>query len=476
MNKLIWVLTLLLNFVFLGDALAQESNAKTPPNILFIVADDLRMNLGCYGDKIAVTPNINNLCQQSVQFNRAYAQFPSCNASRASLLTGMRPDSIKVWKLNQNFRTINPNVVTLPQYFKDNGYRTESIGKVLHNYNNIRDNDKSWSTPARFDQENHFTDYAIAANNKQGKTKGTVTENTDVRDDTYVDGRITADAIATIGRLAKQKQPFFLAVGFMKPHAPFNAPKKYWDLYKREDIQALGSENRTVNVGAYNWFNFREIRTLKDVPNKGKIPKDLAMRMRHGYYAATSFFDANVGKLLNTLNQQGMDKNTIVVLASDHGYHLGENDHWTKGMVRELDGHVPLIVKVPEKQVGQTEAIIEYTDIFPTLIELANLPKLETLDGQSFSKVFDNTEHSARQVALTQVSRPWPVGNIEKMAYSLRNERYRYTQWVNHQNQKVISEELYDHHHDPLEQNNIAAQANLESVMSEFRVLMQSNR
>ncbi|WP_068544286.1 sulfatase [Thalassotalea crassostreae] len=476
MQKLAKLLFVLSIFVGFNNANAQTEGEELQPNILFIIADDLRMNIGCYGDKLVVTPNLDRFCKQSMQFNRSYVQFPSCNASRASMLTGMRPDSIKVWKLNQNFRKINPDIITLPQYFKQHGYHTESIGKVLHNYNKIQDNDKSWSVPARFDQENHFRDYALESNNWQGKIRGTVTESVDVSDDSYVDGRITSDAVNTIRQLAKKDNPFFLAVGFMKPHAPFNPPKKYWDLYQSNDIQPLSSIQRVENAGAYNWFNYREIRTLKDVPKQGEVSAQLAQRMRHGYYAATSFFDANVGQLLNALKQYGLDKNTIVIVSSDHGYHLGENDHWTKVMVRELDAQVPLIIKVPEKNAGQTQAIVEYTDIFPTLIELANLPELEALDGQSFSQVFNDPNSKARQAALTQVSRPWPQGEIKKMAYSLRDERYRYTQWVNFENQEIISEELYDHFNDPAEQYNLMPQDVNQKTLQKFRILMKNNR
>jgi len=235
-RTVIAIMCLLLQFLVAGRICANSDG----PNVLFIAADDLRMNLGCYGDEIAVTPNIDKLATQSLVFDRAYCQFPSCNASRASILTGMRPDSISVWHLKDNFRKLNPDVVTLPQYMKEHGYHTESIGKILHNYNNIRDNENSWSVPARLDQENHFFDYAFPENSWKGTSKGAIAENADVEDSAYVDGRITEDAISTIKRLAGKEHPFFLAVGFLKPHSPFNAPLKYWDLYNREDMNPLG--------------------------------------------------------------------------------------------------------------------------------------------------------------------------------------------------------------------------------------------
>jgi len=444
--------------------------------VLFIAADDLRMNLGCYGDEIAVTPNLDRLAGQGIVFDRAYCQFPSCNSSRASLITGMRPDSISVWRLNQDFRKLNPDIVTLPQHFKGNGYHTESIGKVLHNYGGIRDNEKSWSVLARMDQENHFRDYALKKNGWKGKSRGIAAENEDVEDEAYVDGRITQDAVSTIQRLAQQEEPFFLAVGFLKPHSPYNAPRKYWDLYRREDMKPLGPVTRTENVPDYNWFDFSEIRLLSDIPNEGPIPDELARRLRHGYYAATSFVDSNVGQLLDALEQAGIADNTIVVFWSDHGYHLGENDHWTKVMARDLDGHVPLIVKAPGKQVARTEAIVEYTDLYPTLVELCGLPEMDGLDGKSFRHVIDNPKLAARDAALTQVCRPWPKGEIEQMGYSLRNERYRYTQWIDHRSKTLLAEELYDHQTDPLERNNLAANPESQNASLELRLLMKRTR
>ncbi|MHC4996689.1 MAG: sulfatase, partial [Planctomycetota bacterium] len=288
--------------------------AENRPNVLLIAADDLRLNLGCYGDTVAVTPHLDRLAQRGLVFERAYCQFPSCNASRASLLTGMRPDSIRVYRLNTHFRDTAPDVVTLPQHFKNHGYHTEAIGKVLHNYNpKIKDDTLSWSTPARLDKINHFDDYAVAANGRVGKQKGIAAESSDVPTDSnaYADGLIANDAVQTLQRLARQDQPFFLAVGFMKPHSPYNAPKKYWDLYPRDPITPLAPTKRPEGVPGLNWFDFTEIRTFSDVPNTGPISATTAARMRHGYYAATSYLDANVGRLLDALERVGLAANTI---------------------------------------------------------------------------------------------------------------------------------------------------------------------
>lgn len=450
-------LTMVLLVGWACHAIAEEATADERYNVLFIAADDLRMNLGCYGDEVAVTPHLDDLAEQAMVFERAYCQFPSCNASRSSIITGMHPDSISVWRLSDHFRETAPDVVTLPQHFKANGYHTESIGKVLHNYNGIRDNERSWSVPARMDQESHFSDYAFEKNSRKGKRKGLVAEMADAPEEAYDDGRITLDAVETIQRLSRQDEAFFLAVGFMKPHSPYNAPSSCWDLYDRNDMQALGPEDRPDGQSDLHWFPFGELRSFPEVPKEGPIPEALANRIRHGYYAATSFLDSNVGQLLQTLEESGLAENTIVVFWSDHGYHLGENSHWTKVTPRELDAQVPLLIHVPGKEPGRTSAIVEYTDLYPTLVDLCRLPAAEGLDGISFAPVLDDPKLEAREAALTQVSRPWSnKGAIKWMGYSIRTRDFRYTRWVDFESRDVLAEELYDHREDSFERNNVA--------------------
>lgn len=464
-------------FAFLAVSLSLSHSQK--PNVLFIAVDDMRMNIGCYGDPIAVTPNIDRLASRGMRFDRAYCQFASCNASRSSLITGMRPDSISVWKLNTNFRKTAPDSVTLPQHFKRNGYHTESIGKVLHNYtDSLRDNELSWSVPARYDKVNHFRDYGLEENLPEpGKLKKTiVAENADVPDEAYADGIIARDAVDTIHKLGAKDQPFFLAVGFLKPHSPYNAPKKYWDLYNRADMKALGSTKRPEGVPESNWWRFSEIRTFADIPNDGPISEETEARMRHGYYASSSYADANIGKLLDALDKTGLSENTIVVLWSDHGYHLGENAHWAKVTVRELDAWIPLLVAAPGKDPESTMAIVESIDLFPTLSDLCGLPAPERIDGKSFVSLFDAPKTPFRSAALTQVSRPWQTKDpIDQMAYSIRTDEFRYTQWVDFDSQEILAEELYRIEGDLLQRSNLEAAANLE-CLSELRRLMAQTR
>ncbi|MEM9283187.1 MAG: sulfatase [Verrucomicrobiota bacterium] len=446
------------------------------PNVLFIAVDDLRMNLGCYGDEVAVTPHLDRLAARSFRFDRAYCQFASCNASRASVLTGMRPDSISVYRLSTSYRETAPDAVTLPQHFLEAGYHTESIGKVLHNYGATNENDRSWSVPARLDKLSHFRDYALPENRDQ---KATVAESAPIEEgnDPYIDAEITADAVATIERLASGEKPFFLAVGFMKPHSPYNAPQQYWDLYERDAIQLLASEERVVGISEMNWPIAGEIRGFVDVPRQGPIPAETQARMRHGYYAATSYVDANIGKVLEALAKSGASDNTIVLFWSDHGYHLGENDHWAKVTVRELDAQVPLLVSAPGYAGGTSEALVEYVDLFPTLSELAGLPAPEGIDGRSFVSVMTGESADFRPAALTQTCRPWNrKGPIEHMGYSIRTPDYRYTQWVDHQSEEVVAEEIYDLRKDPFQRVNLTGNAELQEVVAEHRQLLASER
>ncbi|MEM7812956.1 MAG: sulfatase [Planctomycetota bacterium] len=446
------------------------------PNVLFIAADDLRMNLGCYGDTVAVTPHLDALAARGVRFDRAYCQFASCNASRASVLTGRRPDTIGVYRLNTDYRDTSPAAVTLPQYFREHGYHTEAVGKVLHNYGQAHDNERAWSVPARLDKVSHFQDYALPENRSQ---KSTVAEAAPVgeADDPYVDAKITADAVATIARLAAGGRPFFLAVGFMKPHSPYNAPQRFWDEYSRDEIVPLGPTGRAVGVSPLNWPRAGEIRGFADVPRRGPIPTDTAARMRHGYYAATSYLDANVGKLLAALDAGGVADDTIVVFWSDHGYHLGENDHWAKVTVRELDAHVPLLVSVPGLAPGTSDALVEYVDLYPTLSELGGLPAPSGLDGRSFASLLVDSSAEFRPAALTQTCRPWQrKGPIEQMGYSIRTADHRYTRWVDHQTGALITEEIYDLRRDPYQRANGVNDRAFADTLAAHRTLLDRER
>ncbi|MBY6210931.1 sulfatase [Microbulbifer agarilyticus] len=451
MNRLVlWVLAIALLF---AQALSAKENQ--PLNVVLIIADDLRMNIGAYGDEFAKTPNIDALANESVRFNRAYVQFASCNASRSSMLTGKYPDTIGVWRLNTHFRKTTPDVVTLPQHFKRNGYHTESIGKVFHNYANITD-PASWSVPARLDQASHFTDYVMPKSLAPGKKKGVATEVGESAVNQYVDDKITADAVATLKRLKDTRTPFFLAIGFMKPHSPFNAPKRFWDIYNADHLQALGEVSKPEQVPAINWFDYKELRTLSDLPKRKSFSEAQQKRLVHGYYTATSYLDDNLGQVIHALKANQLYDNTLIVFASDHGYHLGENSHWTKATVRELDAQVPLLVKLPGNQGAISNALIEYVDLYPTLSEFAGIGLPANVDGTSFHKVLQQPQLPHKTAALSQAVRPWPSNKpVQQIGYSIRTDKYRYTRWVDVKTQRTLAEEVYRINEDRLQRRNL---------------------
>ncbi len=460
------------------------------PNVLLIAIDDLRPELGCYGDKYIQSPNIDAFAATGRLFTRAYCQQAVCNPSRTSLMTGLRPDSIGVTHNHIHFRTNKPDVVTLSQHFMRHGYHAQAIGKIYHGF--LADGTSkttwdtlgdppSWSVPAtRFGPRYYYTESGIDQA-KQAFLKmyrprdpgpddwteklvfGPMTEAPDVSDETLHDGKVAAKAIETLGALKNSKQPFFLAVGFIKPHSPFVAPKKYWDLYNPADIPI--ASQTTLPDGAPKIAGHRsgEIRRYTDQPNRGEISESNQRRMKHGYYACISYVDAQLGKVLDALDANGLADNTIVVLFGDHGYHLGEHGLWGKTTNFELDTRVPLVIRVPGMQEAgkPTRALAELVDLYPTLAELAKLPIPGDLEGTSLASVIANPDSASQEFAISQ----FPRG--KKMGYSLRTDRWRYTEWV--EGGQVIAQELYDHESDdsPEVQNVAASNVQLVSQLSD---------
>ncbi|MCA9070975.1 MAG: sulfatase, partial [Planctomycetaceae bacterium] len=404
--------------------------------------------LGCYGDPQIQSPHIDRLASQGTLFNRAYCQQAVCNPSRASLLTGLRLDTIDIWDLPTHFRQNRPDVVTLPQLFKQNGYFAQNIGKIFHNWrqDDYKGDPASWSVPAVMHYNTHGADKAMVKGplppNESDVPKCVVR---DVPDTAYFDGRIAEKAVAALKDLKQKKQPFFLAVGFWKPHAHFNAPKKYWDLYKRENIQPPDHPNPPDHVPEIALHDGREIcRDFKNRPN-GRPTAEETLALRHGYYAGISYVDAQVGKVLSELDRLGLRENTIIVFWSDHGYHLGEHGLWAKTSNFELDARVPLIIATPDHQSGQkTDALVELLDLYPTLADLCGLMAPKDLEGKSLRSLLEDPTTQVKQAALTQHPRPAypPKGkNPEAMGYSLRTDRYRYTEWRAFRGSKILARE-----------------------------------
>lgn len=449
-----------------GFQVIAAAETATRPNVLFIAVDDMRVELGCYGNRQILSPNIDRLARQGTLFERAYCQQAVCNPSRASLLTGLRPDTLGIWDLPTHFRQQMPDVVTLPQQFKQHGYFTQNIGKIFHNWrqDDYRGDAPSWSVPAVMHYNNHGADQAMVTGPLPPNLVDVPrTEMRDVPDDAYFDGRIAAAAVKALRQRKQAEQPFFLAVGFWKPHANFNVPKKYWDLYERDKLAPAVNPQPPKNVPAIALHDCREILAhFKNRPGGRPTPAE-ALTLRHGYFAAISYVDAQVGKVIDELDRLGLRERTIIVFWSDHGYHLGENSLWAKTSNFELDARVPVIIDAPPYANGQrTAALAELVDLYPTLTDLCGLPTPAALEGVSLRPLLEDPARSVKQAAFTWHPRPAypePGKRPEAMGYSLRSDRYRYTEWRNFGSGEIIARELYDHVSDPLETDNLAGQA-----------------
>lgn len=480
-----------------GLARAADSS-PVRPNVLFIAVDDLRPEFGAYGASYVKSPNLDRIAKAGITFYRAYCQQAVCSPTRSSLMTGTRPDTTKVWDLETHFRAALPNVVTLGQHFKNHGYFVQGMGKIYHG---SLDDAPTWSVPWQSSRGQAYgLPENLALNNRQsaapavaggsgkksGKKKqeptprnsrGPAFEGADVPDDTFTDGQNAKLAVATLGLMAKQQQPFFLALGFSKPHLPFVAPKKYWDLYDPAKIQLAPNKFRPKDAPDYAIQPGGELRNYHGIP-EGSIPDDLARQLKHGYYAAISYMDAQLGLVLDELDRLDLAKNTIVVLWGDHGWKLGEHDAWCKHSNAENDTNGALLLSVPGMKHAGAKAtgLVEFVDIYPTLAELAGLPLPAHLEGLSFKPVLDHPTRPWKPAAFSQYPRPGnsATGGIPLMGYSMRTERYRFTVWLHRDDPgKVADIELYDHQTDPQENLNVAKSPAhrelLEQLMAQWR-------
>lgn len=428
----------ILHVVFGFAVIASEPR----PNIVMIIVDDLRPALGCYGDTKAKSPQIDQFAASARVFRRAYCHQAVCGPSRASILTGRLPDHTEVWHNRNLFRASHPNLVTLPQLLKESGWHTVSLGKVFSGDDRELD-PISWSEPELLKQQG-WRNY-LQRDTDQNNGKGLPFERADTADDGYPDGKLALLAVDTLTRLKQQSQPFFLAVGFFKPHLPFNAPKRYWDLHDASVFENPEAAVRTSGAPEVAYPDHLELAGYRNIPKDERVSPQRARELRHGYYACVSYVDAQIGRVLDAIRQQELERNTIVILAGDHGYSLGEADHWCKDTNFELDTHVPLMIRVPGRKPGPTEAMVEYVDLFPTIAELAGLNLPALLDGRSLVPVIDDPLRKAREAVLSQFSRPFRRGNPEIMGYSVRTATHRYTRWIEWGTKKVLAEELYDY-------------------------------
>ena len=451
-GRLAWLLIGMLGIAAYGEQ----------PNVLFIAIDDLRPELGCYGKSHIHSPNIDALASSGTVFKRAYCMVPTCGASRASLMTGLRPAHNRFVNYLTWAERDAPGMTTLNTHFKAHGYRTLSLGKVFHQ---LRDSMEGWSeAPWRPRGVSHYADpenqrlHAENGKKKAKPTRGPAFESADVADNQYSDGRIADRAVETLRELKSKDDPFFLAVGFLKPHLPFVAPKKYWDLYPKPTVKVPSNYFPPAGAPSGAVHTFGELRSYHGIPNTGILDLDQARELIRGYYACVSYTDAQIGKVLVELERLELDDNTVVVLWGDHGWNLGEHTMWCKHSTFETSMHAPLIVKAPGYPSGQsTNALTEFIDIYPSLCELVGLPLPAHLQGRSFLPLLRDPDLEWKTSAIGRY----------KNGDTIRTDQYRFTQfWSSKLGPK--SRMLYDHFTDSDENINISERAGEQAISREL--------
>ncbi len=530
MNFRIKLVALLFSLLVISSLV--QANDK--PNILFIAIDDLRPELGCYGSKVAVSPHMDALAKEGLLFNRAYCQQAICRPSRASLMTGARPSTTGLYHNYVSLRELQPDIITLPQHLIRHGYETVYCGKIFHRGDT--DEEKSWSRmPVKWlkDVKKPRTPYALPENNeikrknmqamlkkygeaaRRGLGSGPAYENADVPDHAYSDGYETLRAIATMKQMVKnKKKPFFLALGFKKPHLNWTAPKKYWDLYDRKKIELSKQTDAPTDGAAMGLHASFELRTRVGIPKYGPIPDDLAKTLLHAYLACVSYVDAQIGKMIKALEDEGVRDNTIIIVWGDHGWHLGEMGVWGKATNYEISTRVPMMIWTPDMKTRgkKTEALVELVDIFPTLCELAGVPKPKQLEGHSFVPLLEKPDHPWKKAVFSLYPNPalreWAANPLSKgmretwfgplitdvekriiqqqgqlwnrelfekhlMGYTMRTDRYRIVLWQDYRDKDAepLFVELFDHKVDPSETKNVAKEHPqiVDQLMKQFK-------
>ena len=457
--------------VYSGTALCSANATETSQkmNVLFIAVDDLRSEIGCWGDEHMVTPNLDRLAADGTRFTRTYCQQALCHPSRNSVLSGLRPDALVGHAPASFYRIAQPDVVSLPQHFKNNGYYTRSLGKVLHHNSLGPDSIEpqydpiSWSEPMFWPKTGVYAlrpevTTRCQLERREGigipKDEKPLTECADVPDDAYRDGMVATETIRTLQRV--KDQSFFLALGFYRPHTPFAAPKKYWDMYNPQKIRLADNPNPPRDMPEQAMYHWRYIRSFKDLPDEGPMPDDMARHLLHAYYASVSYMDAQLGRVLDELDRLGLTENTAVVLWSDHGYQMGEHGIWGKHTNFEDAALTPMITRIPEQKNGggECDSLVELVDIYPTLCDLCGLDRPGHLEGTSFMPLIEKPDRPWKTGAFSQ----YPRGKT--MGRSIRTERFRYTEWRRKSDEKIVGRELYDHMNDPGENTNVANEPN----------------
>jgi len=461
--------------------LAAAASAAEKLNVLQIISDDLCARLGCYGDPVVKSPNIDRLAARGVRFDRAYCQYPLCNPSRASFMTGMRPDTTGVYENATQFRKNVPEAVTIPQSFQKAGYSVARVGKIYHYGVPAQIGTDGLDDPASWDKVvnpkgrdvDDRTMIEVLERTPEGTTVTTTGKElkdmggtlswlaADGEDGEQTDGKIAAAAAGMLEERAKDGKPFYLAVGFFRPHTPYVSPKSYWAMYPPEKIRLPFVAGNLAEL-----FPAPALATRK--PVELGMSDDLRRRAIQGYHASTSFMDAQVGVLLDALDRLHLSKNTIVVFHSDHGYHLGEKGLWQKLTIFEQAARVPLIIALPDKTNGgkTCSRTVELLDLHKTLTELCGVAADAKTEGDSLKPLIENPVAPWTHAAFTQVSRGGKNaqgGPI--MGRSVRTERWRYTEW----DQGHAGVELYDHDADPEEMKNLASDPQHAADVAEMK-------
>ncbi len=448
---------------------AQVQQAAGRTNVLLIMADDLNNDFGTYGHPLVKTPNLDRLAARGVRFDRAYNQFPLCNPSRASLMTGLRPDTIRVYNLTTRFRTALPDVVTLPQMFKRSGYVAARVGKIYHSGNpgdigtSGLDDPPSWDAVVNprgidKDEEKVLTNLTPA----RGLGSSLSFYASPASDEQHTDGKVAAETIALLEK--HRQQPFFIAAGFYRPHCPFIAPQKYFGLYPPDRIPAPPFGREALGGAPAPAFFTNPANWAVDEKGQREVIR--------AYYASISFLDAQVGRLLDVLDRLGLAENTLVVFMSDHGYHLGEGGQWMKQTLFERSARAPFILAGPgvTAKGRASSRVVEFLDLYPTLAELTGVAPPRELAGRSLAPLLRNPAAEWTHPALTQVLRG--TGEAAFMGYSVRTDRWRYIEWGD----GAKGAELYDEAGDPNELKNLAASPDHQKTVEEMHRLIRSMR
>jgi iduronate 2-sulfatase len=497
------------------DAQTTKKLDSDKKNILFIAVDDLKPLLSNYGHPEMITPNFDRLAKMGVTFTNAHVQYAVCGPSRASVMTGTYPDRTKVWDLQTDFRESAPDLISMPEYLISQGYETTGIGKIYHKGSSSPGHDgKSWSIPwiqpKDFDSKYGYPAFEYYQNpvtkkqmellekeaeakgvKRQGKIREYVferlkpsTENGDVSDEAYQDGIYTKEALKKLNRLMKGDKPWFLAVGYQKPHLPFVAPKKYWDLYDRDKVSLAEYQKLAEGTPMIAYHNFGELRSYSDIDDNYDIgdilPEEKQRELIHGYLACVSYIDAQIGKLLDALETKGVLAETVIVLWGDHGWHLGDHTEWCKHSNFEQATRIPFMFAGPG--VAKNEKIdnpVELVDLFPTVFDLVGVPHSSQEQGKSLVPLLDGDGKSnmVADAAFHQYARG------KRMGYSIRTDKYRYTEWhdndfrsyKSYKDDNIIARELYDYENDPSETKNWVDNPEYKILVTELKTRLKTH-